>query len=338
MNLNIENEADLRIYLNVKWGFSQSDIDSIQSLRGGVSNKTVLVIFKNGERWILKQALEKLRVKDDWFCSPDRIKKEGLGMKTLNKFLPEGKVPKLIFEDYTNYLIAMEAVPMPHENLKDLLLAGSVNFEYLEQLGKLLADLHNNGIEKQNEILPLFDNLSFFKTLRLEPYYDFTASKFSELKSFYDHLIQDCLQNRYTLTHGDFSPKNILIFRKNVILLDHEVIHFGDGTFDLGFFMTHLFSKAIHLKKHRSRFISGAKKYWTSYLKNIRNWDDKKEARAVRHTLGCLMARVHGRSPLEYLSLEEKDLQMKVCMQLIKPMPSSVLDLIIKFDQILDNE
>ena len=34
---------------------------------------------------------------------------------------------------------------------------------------------------------------------------------------------------RLTLVHGDFSPKNVLVYRGRLVLLDHEVIHWGDA-------------------------------------------------------------------------------------------------------------
>jgi aminoglycoside phosphotransferase (APT) family kinase protein len=47
--------------------------------------------------------------------------------------------------------------------------------------------------------------------------------------------------------HGDFSPKNLLVWEGRVMLIDCEVGHYGDPAFDLGFFVTHLVLKAIWL-------------------------------------------------------------------------------------------
>jgi 5-methylthioribose kinase len=48
------------------------------------------------------------------------------------------------------------------------------------------------------------------------------------------------------------------------------------------------------------------------------------EQRAVRHTLGCLLARVAGRSPLEYLAEEELVRQREAVLGLIRNPPGSV--------------
>jgi hypothetical protein len=42
----------------------------LRTLSGGVSNRTVLLERETGERWVIKQALAKLRVRSHWFCSP----------------------------------------------------------------------------------------------------------------------------------------------------------------------------------------------------------------------------------------------------------------------------
>ncbi len=88
-----------------------------------------------------------------------------------------------------------------------------------------------------------------------------------------------------------------------MVLLDHEVIHWGDPAFDLGFSLTHLLSKAHYLADLRRDVC----RCGPPILARIRQaWDPwigatALEPRAVRHTLGCLLARVAGRSPLEYL-------------------------------------
>ena len=41
------------------------------------------------------------------------------------------------------------------------------------------------------------------------------------------------------LVHGDYSPKNALLQVGKLIILDFEVMHFGDPAFDLGFALTH---------------------------------------------------------------------------------------------------
>ena len=112
------------------------------------------------------------------------------------------------------------------------------------------------------------------------------------------------MRHRNSLVHGDFSPKNTLIYRGKLILLDYEVVHFGDPGFDVGFALTHFLSKANHLRSERDRIGAAAALFWNVYRREIDSleWAQTLEPRAVRHTLGCLLARVIGKSPLEYLT------------------------------------
>ncbi len=310
----------------------------MEILRGGVSNRTLYLQKEDGTSWVLKQALEKLRVKEDWFSHPRRIVLEAMGIEWFNKLCPIGSVPQLLFLDKEQYVLGMEAVLKPHANFKELLLKEVMPSDYFQQFGELLGTIHAQAKEYESEIAKTFVDYSFFETLRLEPYYEFTAKKVPEASHFLNQLIHTCRANRYTLVHGDYSPKNILIQQKKLVLLDFEVVHYGDGTFDIGFGLTHLLSKANHLPHSRLSLIKGAQVFCQSYLQKVKgDWSAEKEARAIAHTLACLLARVHGRSPLEYLNQKEKEAQTHIVLSLIENQPNSLLDLIKKFQQNLPN-
>jgi aminoglycoside phosphotransferase (APT) family kinase protein len=122
------------------------------------------------------------------------------------------------------------------------------------------------------------------------------------------------------------------------VLLDHEVIHFGDPAFDLGFSLTHFLSKAHHLPALRREFASAALEYWRVYLHAVSAlgapaWAADLEPRAVRHTLACLLARVVGRSPLEYLDPAERVRQRDAVLSIMPSAPASIADLISIFEE-----
>jgi aminoglycoside phosphotransferase (APT) family kinase protein len=133
--------------------------------------------------------------------------------------------------------------------------------------------------------------------------------------------------------HGDYSPKNILVHDGRLVLLDHEVIHFGDPAFDLGFSLAHFLSKAHHVETRRREFASAAEIYWRSYGRSLGtpDWAIDLEEHAVRNTLGCLLARVAGRSPLEYLSGRERERQREVVLALMADTRHSIIDLVRDF-------
>ena len=76
-----------------------------------------------------------------------------------------------------------------------------------------------------------------------------------------------------TLVHGDYSPKNILLHGSRMVLLDHEVIHWGDPAFDVGFSLTHLLSKAHYLADLRPTFADAARQYWHRYREALGSVD-----------------------------------------------------------------
>jgi 5-methylthioribose kinase len=335
--LDIEQPGALVAYLRRSGRIGADECPRVRILAGGVSNRTVLVERRApagpGEAWVLKQALPKLRVPVDWFSSPARIHREALGLRWLARLAPPGTITPLVFEDHDRHLLAMRAVPQPHENWKAMLLAGRLDGDHVAQFGRLLGTIHRAAYQQREQVAPAFDDRSFFESLRLEPYYGYTATQAPEAAPFLGALVEETRARRLTLVHGDYSPKNVLVHRGRLVLLDHEVIHFGDPAFDLGFSLTHLLSKAHHLPEHRDEFGAAARQYWQVYRRALGPvpWADELEARAVRHTLGCLLGRVAGRSPLEYLDAGERARQRAAVLALLPDPPETVSDLVSRF-------
>jgi aminoglycoside phosphotransferase (APT) family kinase protein len=336
--LDIEIPGELRRYLCETGRIDADERPAISVLAGGVSNRTVLVERAGGEAWVVKQALGKLRVAVDWFSPPERIHREALGLRWLARLAPPGTTTPLVFEDHEHHLLAMAAVPLPHENWKMLLLAGRLDPDHVAQFARLLGTIHRAGHERRAEVAPVFADRGYFESLRLEPYYGYAAEQVPEAAPFLHGLIEETLARRDTLVHGDYSPKNVLVHGGRLVLLDHEVIHFGDPGFDLGFGLTHLLSKAHHLPAHRAAFAAAANAHWRRYRETIGEvpWAADLEPRAARHTLGCLLARVAGRSPLEYLDAEERARQRAAVLRLMAVPPPAIDELVERFVAGLD--
>jgi tRNA A-37 threonylcarbamoyl transferase component Bud32 len=331
-DLNIEDFPAAEAYLRDKRLLVAGGAVSFERLPGGVSNRTVLAGFSDGRCWVLKQALPKLRVAVDWFSSPERIHREALALQWYARLAPGGSVPRFEFEDEANHLLGMEAVPFPHQNWKTALLSGDVNFNHVEQFGRLLGLVHRRASEEE-ELRDVFGDRSFFESLRLEPYYLYCAQQVPESAKFLYRLVEETRSCRLTLVHGDYSPKNILLRNDKLILLDYEVAHFGEPAFDLGFSLTHFLSKAHHLPAQRALFADAAHRYWRAYREALGDvaWARHLEPRAVRHALGCMLARVAGRSPLEYLSAAERARQRHAVLSLLPAPPAQVQDLASEF-------
>ncbi len=323
--LDIERPDDLLAWLRRTGRIGPDESPAVTVLAGGVSNRTVLVERASGEGWVLKQALGKLRVAVDWFSPPERVHREALGLRWLADLAPPGSTTPLLFEDHDEHLIAMAAVPQPHTNWKTMLLAGDLQPDQVGQFANLIGTVHRRAWERRDEIEPVFRDRSYFESLRLEPYWAYTAERVPAARPFLLRLIEDIRARPLTLVHGDYSPKNVLVHDGRLVLLDHEVIHWGDPAFDLGFGHTHLLAKAIHVAGRRTEFADASRRHWRVYHGVIGDvpWRGDLEARAVRATLGCLLARVDGRSPLEYQSEPDREQQRTAAIALMADPPAT---------------
>jgi 5-methylthioribose kinase len=330
--VDIENPDEAVAYLRRRGAIGEGEQTRVEVLAGGVSSRTVLVERDGAQDMVLKQSLSKLRVEVDWFSSPERIHREALALRWFRQLGPADAFTELYFEDGQEHLIAMEAVPKPHVNWKTMLLAGDLQLAHFRRFGELLAALHRNSASRASELLPLFKDKSFFETLRIEPYYRYTAQQpgLEEAAEFFRLLIDETLATNVSMVHGDFSPKNVLLYKDRMVLLDHEVAHFGDPAFDIGFAMAHFLSKAHHLPQHRAAFLNAAKEFWKSY--NFAPYPGF-ERRCVRHSLACLLARVRGRSPLEYLSAEARTHQAAAVLYIMRNVPPEIAVLTDVFEK-----
>jgi aminoglycoside phosphotransferase (APT) family kinase protein len=326
--VNIEDETQFRAYLE-RQGIAFGPALHISVLRGGISSRTVLVEQAGGVHWVFKQALDSLRVPVEWRSSPERSWREAKGARALAELLPPGAIPRVTFEDRPRHIFAMTAVSVAASNWKALLMNGSIELDHFRKCGELLAAIHRESTRERSALEAQFGDLTFFESLRLEPYYEYTAGIVSDAAPFLRALAADARTHKLSLVHGDFSPKNILIDGAQMVLLDHEVIHFGDPAFDIGFLLAHFLSKAHHLTPHRGELQQGVLVFSKRYNEAIRpcDWAAAVESRAVRHALGCLLARAAGRSKLEYLTDAERSRQIETCLRLIPTPPGTVQEL-----------
>jgi 5-methylthioribose kinase len=333
--LDIEQPESLLEYLRMHGRIGPREQPRLQRLAGGVSSRAMLVEREApADSWVLKQALPKLRVAVDWFSSPERMRREALALRWMPELVPAGSAPSLIWEDPDAHLLAMTAVPQPHVNWKTALLQGH-ELEHAQAFGRLLGAMHRQAWERRAEVQPDFADRSFFESLRVEPYYRYTASRVPAAAPFLNELIEQTDRVTETLVHGDFSPKNVLVHDGRLVLLDYEVAHFGDPAFDVGFSTTHLLSKANHLRALEDSFAHAATESWRAYRAEVdaTAFGGAVESRAVRHTLACLLARVDGRSPLEYLDERARRRQRAAALALMDAPPVTMPELVTSWQE-----
>ncbi len=328
--MDIERPDELIPWLRDRGALGHQEKARCRLLEGGVSNRTVLLERPDGGGdWVLKQALEKLRVAVDWHASPARIHREAAGMRALGELLRPGEVPRFLFEDHEHHVLAMTAVAQPHACWRDELLAGRVDGALARAYGDLLGRMHARSAAEPGRFASAFADSGFFESLRLEPYYRYTAARVPAAAEFLAALCAETLATRDCLVHGDYSPKNLLVAGGALVLLDHEVIHWGDPAFDVGFCLTHLVAKANHLPASRSAFAAASLAAWDAYAAAHRAAAHPRfQARCGAHLVACLLARVDGRSPLGYLDERARTRQRRMALALIADRPGSMPSLL----------
>jgi 5-methylthioribose kinase len=279
---------------------------SVRELGGGVSNIVLLIEWPRipGRGWVVKQSLGKLRVKDDWRSERSRIIREAEAIKALGPILGPASVPQVVHLDPENFLFVMTAAPAGSRTWKELLLARRADSQVARNAGLLLAKIINASRENPRLGEPFWDR-AVFDQLRIDPYYRTTASRHPELRPEFDDLIATTLEIRNSLVHGDYSPKNMLLHGKSIFLIDFEVVHWGDSSFDAAFLMNHLFLKAFHLPTASGRFIELVNDFWKALSTSLEPEAAVGfEAMTLRHLGGLMLARIDGKSPAEYIQDE----------------------------------
>jgi len=270
------------------------DGDHLRALTGGVS-ALVAVVEGGAPPWIVKTPLGQLTVSDEWVVDRQRGANEAAVMAFLGGRLGPLRTPRLLFFDEAFVMMGLEFVSPPTWNYKDELLAGRSHVNVARSLGEALGQLHQMSAPPA---LAGTGPRQLFDALRLDPYYRVTAQRRPDLRDDLLRLVDDTIEQPLrSLVHGDLSPKNILVTASEPVLLDWEVVHTGDPGFDLGMMTAHYLLKAIfHGARDASDdIVEAARQLWSFYD------GPASVEQSIRHTGGVMVARLYGKSPVEYL-------------------------------------
>jgi 5-methylthioribose kinase len=277
----------------------------IEALSGGVSN-IVLRVETPDQLYVLKQSRPQLRTRDAWFSDLERVYREQEVMQTLAPLLPPRTVPEVLFADRDNYVFAMAHAPRDAKVWKQQLLAGEVDLALGEAAGRILGRIHETTA-RQPKIVKRFADRTVFVQLRVDPFYRRIQERRPEVADAVAPLIERLMSARDALCHGDYSPKNILTHEHGFTLVDYETAHLGDPTMDLGFCLSHLLLKAVKRSHDRQRHFELTRRFWRGYTSETAFLlHAQLQRRGIEHCGVCLLARIDGTSPVEYLPEEDK--------------------------------
>ncbi|MFM0203383.1 aminoglycoside phosphotransferase family protein [Paraburkholderia fungorum] len=283
---------------------SPAEQPALTPLTGGVSSEIVRVDTSNGVICV-KRALARLKVAANWSAPLERNSAEVAWMRLAATVVP-GCVPSILGEDEQGRAFAMTFLePRDYRLWKTDLLDGIASVETARAVGTTLATLHRATADNSTLANTFSTDANFF-ALRLEPYFLASAAANPDCAAALQQLSDDTARTRRALVHGDVSPKNILVGKAGPVFLDAECAWYGDPAFDVAFCLTHLLLKCVHRPDATAAYLACFDALNDAYFAGA-SWEDAAvlEARAARLLPALLLARVDGKSPVEYLQAGE---------------------------------
>jgi aminoglycoside phosphotransferase (APT) family kinase protein len=299
---------------------SAGEMATFTPLAGGVSSE-IIKVDAPGRTFVVKRALAKLRVAEDWQAPVSRNRHEADWLEVANAIVP-GAAPAVLARDDDAGLFAMPyfGYPVWKEQLRD----GVVDVAFAEAVGRTLATIHGKTAGDA-EIAARFATDDIFWAIRLAPYFEATARKHPDVAAELWGLSARTLATHLALVHGDVSPKNILVGARGPVFLDAECAWYGDPAFDLAFCLNHLLLKCLWNRGAAGRLMEAFEALSAAYLSRV-TWEAREslDCRAANLLPALMLARIDGKSPVEYLGEAEREFVRRLAIPLIQSPPDSL--------------
>ena len=274
----------------------------ITALRGGVSSDIYRVDLPSGVTVCVKRALPKLKVTANWLAPISRNRWEAEWMRVAGGITPSA-APRVLGEDRDAGCFAMEYFPPGrYPTWKALLAAGTIITGEAARVGDTLGRIHAATADR-SDVAARFATDDIFYDIRLEPYLVATGRAHPQFATRLGELVETTRHTKRTLVHGDFSPKNILCGPAGPVIVDAECAWFGDPAFDLAFVLNHLLLKGAWHPQWKTRYVEAFHALCSAYLSHA-TWEpfDLLEARVAALLPALMLARIDGKSPVEYVT------------------------------------
>lgn len=274
-----------------------------QELTGGVASDIWRLDLGRGPVCV-KRARAKLKVAQDWRAPVERNAYEAAWLETAHRIVP-GAAPKVLAHDPGAGMFAMEYLdPGQYPSWKDALLAGRADTDFAARVGTRIARIHA-ATAGDDDMAAQFPTDAIFHAIRLAPYLEAAAAVHPDLAPALMDLSQVTGATHAALVHGDVSPKNILAGPDGPVFLDAECAWYGDPAFDLAFCLNHLLLKCLARPEAAPGFLECFDALAGAYGETVSGGPlPNVEARAARLLPGLFLARIDGKSPVEYITNE----------------------------------
>ncbi len=287
-----------------------------EPLSGGVSSDIWRVDLARGPVCV-KRALPRLRVAQLWEAPVERNRFEYEWLRAAGAAAPAA-VPRVLAQSEGAFV--MEYLePARYPVWKTLLRDGVADERFAAEVGRALAAIH----AATTDMASRFATDDIFYAIRLEPYLVATGLRHPVLKARFDELVERTARTKVCVVHGDVSPKNILAGPYGPVFLDAECAWYGDPAFDLAFCLNHLLLKCLWVPQAKTGYLGCFDALARAYLQGVSF--PGVEERAATLLPGLLLARVDGKSPVEYLTDERDKNAVRRCAAALLARPVSTL-------------
>lgn len=304
------------------------DIRGVRLLAGGVASDIAVATLPGPREVCVKFALPRLKVDQEWLAPVHRNRAEYAWLGAAAVLAP-GTGPTLLGRSERLHGFAMEYVAGPGVTLwKSSLLQGSPERGEAAAVGEAVGRVHAGSTRPDFDREP-FANRDDFHALRIEPYLLATVARHPEMAERLHALAEALYAADAALIHGDVSPKNVLFRQGRPILLDAECATMGDPAFDVAFCLNHLVLKGLHRAEAAAERRRGAQALWMAYAPHVA-WEppDGLEARVAGLVPALMLARVDGKSPVEYLTEEGRVRVRGLALGLLAEPPATLAALL----------
>ncbi len=301
---------------------------SFEPLAGGVSSD-IWKVTARGRTFCVKRALAQLRVDAEWFAPVERNRFEVAWYEVAGGIVA-GVAPRVLHHAPEAGLFAMDYLdPASHRLWKGELRDGRADPAFAAEVGRRLVAIHA-ATAGDAEVARRFPRGDIFHAIRLEPYLEATAARHPDLHDVLFGLSRRTATTRLALIHGDVSPKNLLVGPDGPVFLDAECACIGDPAFDLAFCVNHLLLKSLWNPASRDGYNACFAALAATYLNGV-TWEPaaRLEARAAGLLAGLLLARVDGKSPVEYVTAEADRERVRRCARALLHDPADHLGTVL---------
>jgi 5-methylthioribose kinase len=285
-----------------------------------------VLVELDDQRVVVKRALGRLRVRDEWLAKQERAVTEAAAIELLHRITPDC-TPELLDVDPERFTLVMTAASPRWTSWKTRLMTDAleapVEIAVGHALGAALGTWHR-ATAGDAEVAERFNDYEALEQLRVGPFHRVIARRHRQVAPVIEVCIDDLTTRRDCLVHGDFSPKNVLVGpsttvgpggRDGLMVLDFEVAHVGAAVFDVAYLQCHLMMKAVHRPAERLVFRQVAETFRRAYSDET---GAPVEPRLAWHTACLLLARVDGTSPSGYLTAAEEAVVREVALDVLR--------------------